>query len=39
MENDYPESAFEVLAEAAAYAGLPDWEITKTINSARRAAA
>jgi hypothetical protein len=39
VENGYPETAFDVLAEAAAYAGLPDWEITKTINSAWRGAA
>ena len=39
VENGYPETAFDALEEAAAYAGLPPSEIAKTINSARKSAA
>jgi Bifunctional DNA primase/polymerase, N-terminal len=39
VENGYPETAFDSLGGAARYAGLPDSEIRKTINSARRIAA
>lgn len=34
--NNYPEGAFSALAEIARTTGLPDSEITKTINSARK---
>jgi hypothetical protein len=39
VENNYPESAYNAVAEAAAHSGLPRAEIAKTFNSARKARA
>jgi hypothetical protein len=39
VENNYPEEAYRVVAQAAAHTGLSRSEITKTFNSARKALA
>ena len=38
-ENNYPETAYKAVAAAAAHSGLPQSEIRKIFNSARKAAA
>jgi hypothetical protein len=39
VEANYPEQAYDLIADAALTAGLPQSEVNKTINSARKAAA
>jgi hypothetical protein len=39
VENNYPEPAYDAIADAALAAGLPRAEVNKTINSARKALA
>ena len=39
VEDGYPESAYDEIAMAALNTGLPQWEVNKAINSARKALA
>ena len=37
VENSYPEQAYDAIADAALTTGLPQSEVNKAINSARKA--